>query len=110
MADAQPTPNIKTTRKYVRKNLQNQDKILEKKPKKQVKFSKAVELLEQKRPRIIVEKNKYGNYEHPATGFIFDQATEQIVGKHVGNGKIEQLSDEDKQVAKRKYNFVLHRV
>jgi hypothetical protein len=66
-------------------------------------------MMEQQRPRIIIKRNLFGHFEHPDTGFIFDPNTEQVIGKHVGKGKIEQLSEEDKQKAKIQYNFVLNK-
>jgi hypothetical protein len=76
---------------------------------KKVRFSKVVENLEQKRPRIIIKRNAYGQYEHIETGFIFDPCTEAVVGKHVGKGKIENLSSEDLKIVFH-YNFVLKKI
>lgn len=92
-------------------NKQTKRKIESKKTqaKKKVRFNKVVENLEQKRPRIIIKRNVFGQYEHSETGFIFDPNTEMVVGKHVGKGKIENLSSEDIKIVYN-YNFVLKKL
>lgn len=100
---------MESKRKYTRKTTTTPVEKRKCTPKKSknVKFSKVVEILENQRPRIVVKRNLYGQYEHEETGFIFDSNTEQVVGKHVGNGKIEQLTEQDQQLAKTDYNFIL---
>lgn len=101
---------MESKRKYTRKTTTTplvENRKCTPKKSKSVKFSKVVEILENKRPRIVVKRNLYGQYEHEETGFIFDSNTEQVVGKHVGNGKIEQLTEQDQQLAKTDYNFIL---
>jgi hypothetical protein len=97
-------------RKYTRKTTTTvENRKCTPKKTKSVKFSKVVQILENQRPRIVVKRNLYGQYEHEETGFIFDSNTEQVVGKHVGNGKIEQLTEHDQQLAKTNYNFTLNK-
>ena len=48
----------------------------------------------------VLRKNKYGNYEHPSTGFVFDKDTKRVYGRQVENN-IEKLTDNDIETCKR---------
>jgi hypothetical protein len=48
------------------------------------------------KPQVIKAKqNKFGNYCHEETGFVFDPRTERVLGKQTENGDIKQLTADD---------------
>jgi hypothetical protein len=59
------------------------------KPSKQTKTAKAVAVEEKKVQEILkkpsetlrLKKNKFGNYEHQTTGFVFDPQTKEVFGR-----------------------------
>lgn len=44
--------------------------------------------------KVIIKRNEQGNYEHPDTGFVFNQKTREVIGKQVG-ADIVELTKED---------------
>lgn len=52
-------------------------------------------------PVIPVRKNKYGNFEHPESGLVFDRKTETVFGKQQEDGTISELTDDDIESCKR---------
>jgi hypothetical protein len=56
-------------------------------------------------PNVLIRRNKFNNYEHPESGFIFDNDTKTIIGKQKNDGSIEDLSSEDIEKCKYLYNF-----
>ena len=55
-------------------------------------------------PTIPLRKNKFQNFEHPPTRLVFDQKTEEVIGKQNDSGTIDDLTDEDIETCK-KYKF-----
>tara|TARA_Y100001972_G_C7607993_1_gene304745 strand:+ start:63 stop:665 length:603 start_codon:yes stop_codon:yes gene_type:complete len=53
---------------------------------------------------IIIKKNKFDNYEHEQTGFVFNKTTKCVIGKQSNNGDILQLDDDDIEICKQ-YKF-----
>ncbi len=58
--------------------------------------------LENNIEKIHIRRNTFGYYEHPETGFIFDEKTHRVIGKqsevldpHKSNHTIEPLTEED---------------
>lgn len=51
-----------------------------------------------------LRKNKFNNYEHLETKFIFDKTTKKVIGKQLDDGTIIELTIEDIEVCK-KYRF-----
>ena len=54
--------------------------------------------------QIIIKKNKYGNYEHEETHFIFNKDTHTVIGVQNDNGDVSPLKIEDINVC-NKYQF-----
>jgi hypothetical protein len=50
---------------------------------------------------ITLRKNKFGNYEHDETQFVFDKETKDVIGKQDINGEIIKLTIEDIDICKR---------
>ncbi len=48
-----------------------------------------------KRNTITARRNEWGNYEHPATGFVFDIKTSQVYGVQHKDGNVYSLSQKD---------------
>jgi hypothetical protein len=46
-------------------------------------------------PNILIKRNKYNNYEHPETSFVFNNETKIVIGKQNKNGSIEELTEDD---------------
>jgi hypothetical protein len=44
---------------------------------------------------IKVTRNKWGNYEHIKTGFLFDRKTKEVYGRQMPDGSISAMSDKD---------------
>ena len=59
-------------------------------------------------PDIIIKRNKFNNYEHSDTGFIFNNKTKQVIGKQNLNGNIDELTEEDIDLCnKYAFNFII---
>jgi hypothetical protein len=57
---------------------------------------------------IIVSRNKFGNYEHIPTGFVFNQNTKTVIGKQIDDGSVISLTKIDIESCnqhKFKYNI-----
>tara|TARA_B100000131_G_scaffold304738_1_gene330053 strand:- start:1395 stop:2000 length:606 start_codon:yes stop_codon:yes gene_type:complete len=57
---------------------------------------------------IIISKNKYGNYEHTTTGFVFNYSTKTVIGKQMDDGSVIQLTRSDIELCNKhkfKYNI-----
>lgn len=48
-----------------------------------------------------LRKNKFDNYEHSETKFIFDRTTKEVIGKQLDDGKVADLTIEDIEVCKK---------
>ena len=53
---------------------------------------------------IIIKKNRFDNYEHEPTSFVFNKNTKCVIGKQSDNGDIIQLDDDDFEICKQ-YKF-----
>lgn len=53
---------------------------------------------------IALHRNKFGNFEHPETGFIFHEKTEKVFGKQNPDGSIASLTVDDINIC-NKYKF-----
>jgi hypothetical protein len=53
---------------------------------------------------IALHRNKFGNFEHPETGFIFHEKTEKVFGKQNPDGSIASLTLDDINIC-NKYKF-----
>lgn len=80
--------------------------VQEKKPKKRTPPKKKPIILynlENNEEKIHIRRNTYGYYEHPETGFIFDEKTHKVIGKmnevlepeQQSSNAIEPLTAED---------------
>jgi len=49
-------------------------------------------------PVCIVKKNKFNNYEHEKTGFLFNGETRKVYGKQRNDGSVAPLTAEDAEV------------
>ena len=55
-------------------------------------------------PPIALHRNKFGNFEHMETNFVFNEKTEKVYGKQNSDGSISQLSSDDINIC-NKYKF-----
>lgn len=57
---------------------------------------------------IIINRNKFNNYEHVPTKFVFNHHTKTVIGKQMDDGKVIQLNRQDIELCnqyKFKYNI-----
>lgn len=73
-------------------------------PKKESTSQKAVETIQKTISAIQIKKNSFGNFEHGETGFVFDRATQKVIGKQNKNGHIDNITDSDIEIC-NKYKF-----
>ena len=57
-------------------------------------------LIEERKSTTTLYQNSFGNWEHHATGFVWDQVSKSIIGKQLGNGMIAPLSEHDINLCK----------
>lgn len=57
--------------------------------------STAVQSLKDSAPMFTVKKNKFGNYAHEGTGFLFNRETHKVFGRQKPDGSIAPLVAED---------------
>ena len=70
--------------------------------------SEVIKKLTSKIPSISIRRNQFDNYEHPETGFVFNDKTKKVIGKQNDDGSIEELSAEDINVCKQfKFDYSL---
>ena len=55
-------------------------------------------------PSIAIKRNKFNNYEHEETSFVFDNKEKKVYGKQNSDGSISQLTKEDINLC-NKYKF-----
>ena len=53
---------------------------------------------------IQINRNKFGNFEHVETSFVFNNSTQKVYGKQLPDGKVAQLTEEDINIC-HKYKF-----
>jgi len=58
------------------------------------------DVIESRRTLFHIMKNKFENYEHKETGFIFDPKTDEVIGKQHPDGSIIPLSVNDIELCK----------
>ncbi len=58
------------------------------------------EVIESRRTLFHIMKNKFNNYEHKETGFVFDSKTDEVIGKQHPDGTIIPLSVNDIELCK----------
>lgn len=57
---------------------------------------------------LAISKNKYGNFEHRETSFIFDNKTKKVIGKQNENGTVSELSKDDINLCNKfKFQYIL---
>ena len=79
-------------------------------PAKKVEKKQApiIEKLNQSKPVFMVRKNNKGNYEHPETGLLFDNKTQEAYGKQEEDGTVSDLNEEDIETCKKfKFSYRL---
>ena len=67
-----------------------------------------ITLVESKKKMFNIMKNKYNNYEHKDTGFIFDSNTDEVIGKQLADGTISQLGLNDIELCKENGWVFIH--
>ena len=67
-----------------------------------------INLVESKKKMFNIMKNKYNNYEHKDTGFIFDSNTDEVIGKQLADGTISQLGLNDIELCKENGWVFIH--
>ena len=55
-------------------------------------------------PSIAIKRNKFNNFEHEETSFVFDNKEKKVYGKQNSDGTISQLTKEDINLC-NKYKF-----
>ena len=60
--------------------------------------------IENSKDYIKIRRNIYGNYEHLDTGFVFNQNTQEVIGKQEERGVVKQLELKDVETCNT-YNF-----
>lgn len=66
--------------------------------------SQITKKLVEKIPKIEVTRNKFGNFEHFESHFVFDTKTQKVYGKQNSDGSIDDLTEEDIDLC-NKYKF-----
>ena len=76
--------------------------------KKKTRKETIVEKLNVSLNSIIIKKNKFGNYIHTPTKFVFNKDTKSVIGKEDDDGNILQLTQNDINICnKYKFKYVM---
>ena len=75
-----------------------------KKNKKELKTPPVIKKINASIPAIQIRKNKFGNYEHVDTSFIFNKHTKKVIGMQHSDGQIIELTHSDIDLC-NKYKF-----
>ena len=76
--------------------------------KKEVKGEDIVEKLDMSLNSIVIKKNKFGNYLHSPTKFVFNKDTKCVIGKEIENGEVLSLDANDIDICnKYKFKYVM---
>jgi hypothetical protein len=67
------------------------------------KETSVVKKLNESKQQLVLVRNKYDNYEHVETHFVFDKSTKEVYGRQV-ESVVEPLTTEDIELCS-KYNF-----
>jgi hypothetical protein len=71
-------------------------------------ISNIVDMLKKKSPVIHVKRNKYGNFEHHDTKFVFGKNERKVIGKQGDGKQLKPLSVEDIEKCKQlRFEYVL---
>lgn len=62
-------------------------------------------LIHKEKPPIALHRNKFGNFEHTETRFVFNNKTEKVYGKQNDNGSVSSLTPEDIDIC-NKFKFL----
>ncbi len=92
--------------------LQNKDNISKISPKKTSNASSkkpdVVKQITSFIPNISIYRNKFNNFEHKETLFIFDKPSQKVIGKQNENGKIDSLTKDDINLCnKYKFSYII---
>jgi hypothetical protein len=71
---------------------------------KKEKGDNIVEKLDMSLNSIMIKKNKFGNFVHTSTSFVFNKETKSVIGKEDEDGNIIQLDRNDINIC-NKYKF-----
>lgn len=85
-----------------KKSVSKKKNLVESKPKA------IINLVESRKKMFNIMKNKYNNYEHKDTGFIFDSNTDEVIGKQLSDGTISQLGLNDIELCKENGWVFIH--
>jgi hypothetical protein len=72
------------------------------------KEEKIIKKIVSKIPTIPIHRNKFGNFEHSETSLVFNNKTQQVIGKQNSNGKIDTLTPDDIDTCnKYKFSYII---
>jgi len=81
-------------------------KKVEEKPVKQlVQQPLIIKKLVDKIPKLEINKNNFGNFEHKESGLVFDNKTQKVYGRQNSDGTVSELTHEDINIC-NKYKFL----
>ena len=76
--------------------------------KKETVSNQIVKKISASVPVIDIRRNKFNNYEHVHTGFVFNNLSKKVIGKQNTDGTVSDLTKEDINICnKYKFKFVL---
>ena len=76
--------------------------------KKETVSNQIVKKISTSVPVIDIRRNKFNNYEHVHTGFVFNNLSKKVIGKQNTDGTVSDLTKEDINICnKYKFKFVL---
>lgn len=61
-------------------------------------------VIQKNKPMIGISKNKFGNFEHSETSFVFDKNDKVVIGKQNKDGSVQSLTEKDILTCKE-YDF-----
>ena len=114
---AEVEPKKVSDKKKVCVESTSSESVIEIQPKKTVSKKKIlveskpkaiINLVESRKKMFNIMKNKYNNYEHKDTGFIFDSNTDEVIGKQLTDGTISQLGLNDIELCKENGWVFIH--
>ena len=82
----------------------NKGELIKRIKNKKEKGDDIVEKLDMSLNSIIIKKNKFGNYLHVPTNFVFDKNNKSVIGKEIEDGNILPLTKSDINIC-NKYKF-----
>jgi hypothetical protein len=91
----QEKPEEKAPAKSSDKKEKKEPKAKAAKGKTEVKEAPVIQTLKDSAPVLSVQKNRFGNYAHEGTGFLFDKKSQKVFGRQKPDGSIVSLTAED---------------